>query len=83
MNLFGLGDKKMCENCECAARNGSEEFKKQAIRRYYACMVNVQERTAQQAFMSTCAFYKYVTPETPDWRVPKEVAMILNPGLRI
>jgi len=73
----------MCEVSEFATSNGSEEFKKQAIRRYYACMVNVQKRTAQQAFMSTCALYRSVTPETPDWRVPKEVAMILNSDLRI
>ena len=61
----------------------SAELKREAIKRYYTCLVEVQEKTAQQAFMSTCKFYSQINPEIPEWRVPKEVAMILNPSLRI
>ena len=66
--------------CFCLA---SAELKQEAIRRYYTCLVDVQNKTAQQAFMSTCEFYSQINPEIPEWRVPKEVAMILNPSLRI
>ena len=66
--------------CFCLA---SPEFKQEAIKRYYTCLVDVQDKTAQQAFMSTCKFYSQINPEIPEWRVPKEVAMILNPSLRI
>ena len=66
--------------CFCLA---SAEFKQKAIKRYYTCLVDVQDETAQQAFMSTCKFYSQINPEIPEWRVPKEVAMILNPSLRI
>ena len=61
----------------------SSELKQEAIKRYYTCLVDVQDKTAQQAFMSTCKFYSQINPEIPEWRVPKEVAMILNPSLRI
>ena len=61
----------------------SAELKQEAIKRYYTCLVDVQDKTAQQAFMSTCKFYSQINPEIPEWRVPKEVAMILNPSLRI
>lgn len=66
--------------CFCCA---SAELKREAIKRYYTCLVDVQEKTAQQAFISTCKFYIQINPEVPEWRVPKEVAMILNPGLWI
>ena len=66
--------------CFCLA---STEFKQEAIKRYYTCLVDVQDKTAQQAFMSTCKFYSQINPEIPEWRVAKEVAMILNPSLRI
>ena len=64
-------------------RIASAELKQEAIRRYYTCLVDVQNKTAQQSFMSTCEFYSQINPEIPEWRVPKEVAMILNPSLRI
>ena len=64
-------------------RIASAELKQEAIKRYYTCLVDVQDKTAQQAFMSTCKFYSQINPEIPEWRVPKEVAMILNPSLRI
>ncbi len=66
--------------CFCGA---SAELKREAVKDYYTCLVGVQHKTAQQAFMSTCKFYSQINPEIPDWRVPKEVAMILNPVLRI
>jgi len=66
--------------CFCFA---SAELKKEATKRYYTCLVDVQDKTAQQAFMSTCKFFSQINPEIPEWRVPKEVAMILNPNLRI
>ena len=66
--------------CLCLA---SAELKREAINRYHTWLVDVQNKTAQQAFMSTCEFYSQVNPEIPGWRVPKEVAMILNPSLRI
>ena len=68
------------KDCFCLA---SEELKQEAIKRYYNCLVDVQDKTAQQAFMCTCEFYSQDNPEIPKWRVPKEVAMILNPSLRI
>ena len=68
------------KDCFCFA---SAELKREAIKRYYTCLVDVQDKTAQQAFMSTCKFYSQINPEIPEWRVPKEVAMILNPSLRI
>ena len=68
------------KDCFCLA---SAELKKEAIKRYFTCLVDVQDKTAQQAFMSTCKFYSQINPEIPEWRVPKEVAMILNPSLRI
>ena len=66
--------------CFCLA---SAELKQEALRRYYTCLVDVQDKTAQQAFMSTCEFYSQINSEISEWRVPKEVAMILNPSLRI
>ena len=68
------------QNCFCFA---SAELKREAIKRYYTCLIDVQDKTAQQAFMSTCQFYSQINPEISEWRVPKEVAMILNPDLRI
>jgi len=68
------------KDCLCLA---SAELKQEAIKRYYTCLVDVQYKTAQQAFRSTCEFYSQINPDIPEWRVPKEVAMILNPGLRI
>jgi len=68
------------KHCFCLA---SADLKQEAIKRYYTCLVDVQEKTAQQAFMSTCEFYSQINLEIPKWRVPKEVAMILNPSLRI
>ena len=68
------------KDCFCLA---SEELKQEEIKLYYTCLVDVQDKTAQQAFMSTCKFYSQINPEIPEWRVPKEVAMILNPSLRI
>ena len=61
----------------------SAELKQESIKRYYTCLVDVKDKTARQAFMSTCEFFSQLNPEIPDWRVPKEVAMILNPDLRI
>lgn len=68
------------KHCFCLA---SAKLKREAIKCYYTCLVDVQEKTAQQAFMSTCEFYSQINPEIPEWRVPKEVAIILNPSLRI
>ena len=79
--LYGTGRMHEKEkHCFCLA---SAELKREAIKRYYNCLVDVQNKTAQQAFMSTCEFYSQVTPEIPEWRGPKEVAMILNPSLRV
>ena len=60
-----------------------EELKREAINRYHTCLVDVQEKTAQKAFMPICKFYRQINPEIPEWRLPKKVAMVLNPSLRI
>ena len=62
--------------------DASQKLKSEAIKRYYSCLVDVQDKTVQQAFMSTCKFYSQINPDVPEWRIPKEVAMILNPSLR-
>ena len=61
----------------------SAELKQEAIKRYYTCLVDVQNKTAQQAFLFTGKFYSQINPEIPEWRGPKEVVVILNPSLRI
>mgnify|MGYP001281832980 CR=1 FL=1 len=55
----------------------SEELKREAIKRYYTCLIETPDETAQQAFMYTCKLYSQINPDIPDWRIPKEVAMIL------
>ena len=47
------------------------ELKREAINRYYTCLVDVQEKTAQKAFMPTCKFYSQINPEIPEWRYQK------------
>ncbi len=70
------------EEIQCACCD-SEELKREAIKRYYTCLIDTPDETAQQAFMYTCKLYSQINPEIPDWRIPKEVAMILSSGLRI
>ena len=73
----------MFEDCGIAKTRSSEEFTDEAIRHYYSYLVKVQNKSAQRAFMVTCEAYGRFYPKTPEWRVPKEVATILNPGLRV
>ncbi len=73
----------MFEDCEIAKTRSLEEFTDEAIRHYYRCLKKVQNKSAQRAFMVTCEVYGHFYPKTPEWRVPKEVATILNPGLRV
>ena len=68
------------KDCFCLA---SAELKQEAINGYCTCLVDVKDKTAQQAFSSTCKFYGPSDSDIPEWRVPKAVAMILNPGLRL
>ena len=73
----------MFEGCGITKTCSSEEFTDEAIRHYYRYLVKVQNKSAQRAFMVTCETYGHFYPNTSDWRVPKEVATILNPGLRV
>ena len=69
--------------CGIAKTLSPEEFTDQAIRHYYRYLVKAQNKSARRASMVTCEMYSHVYPNTPDCRVPKEVAIILNPGLRV
>ena len=73
----------MFEGCEIPKTRSSEEFTDEATRHDYSYLVKVQNKSAQRAFMVTCEVYGHFYPKTLDWRVPKEVATILNPGLRV
>ena len=73
----------MFEDCEIAKTRSSEEFTDEAIRHYYRYLVKVQNKSAHRPFMVTCEAYWHFYPNISDWRVPKEVATILNPGLRV
>ena len=73
----------MFEGCGIRKTCSSEEFTDEAVRHYYRHLVKVQNKSAQRAFMVTCEVYGHFYPKTPEWRVPKEVATILNPSLRV
>lgn len=73
----------MFEGCGITKTCSSEEFTDEAIGHYYRYLVKVQNKSAQRAFMVTCEVYGHFYPKTPDWRVAKEVAAILNRGLRV
>ena len=73
----------MFEDCEIAKTRSSEEFTDETISHYYRYLVKVQNKSAQRAFMVTCEVYGHFYPKIPDWRVPREVAAILNPSLRV
>ena len=83
MSFIRLERGEMYEGFEIAKTRSSEEFTDEAIRHYYRYLVKVQNKSAQRAFMVTCEAYGYFYPNTSDWRVPKEVATILNPSLRV
>ena len=83
ISLIRLGRRDMFEDCGIAKTRSSEEFTDEAIRHYYMYLVKVQNKSAQRAFMVTCEAYGHFYPNTSDWCVPKEVATILNPGLRV
>jgi len=73
----------MFEGCGITKTCSSEEFTDETISHYYRYLVKVQNKSAQRAFMVTCEVYGHFYPKTPEWRVPKEVATILNPSLRV
>ena len=73
----------MYEGFEIAKTRSSEEFTDEAIRHYCRYLVKVLNKSGQRAFMVNCEVYGHFYPKTPDWRVAKEVAAILNPGLRV
>ena len=73
----------MFEGCGITKTCSSEEFTDEAVSHYYRHLVKVQNKSAQRAFMVTCEVYGHFYPKTPEWRVPKEVATILNPSLRV
>ena len=83
MSFIRLERGEMYEGFEIAKTRSSEEFTDEAIRHYYRYLVKVQNKSAQRPFMVTCEAYWHFYPNTSDWRVPKEVATILNPGLRV
>ena len=83
MSFIRLERGEMYEGFEIAKTRSSEEFTDEAIRHYYRYLVKVQNKSAQRAFMVTCEAYEHFYPNTLDWRVPKKVAIILNPGLRV
>ena len=83
MSFIRLGRGDMYEGFEIVKTRSSEEFTDEAIRHYYRYLVKMQNKSAQRAFMVTCEAYGHFYPNTLDWRVPKKVATILNPGLRV
>ena len=83
MSFIRLEKGEMYEGFEIAKTRSSEKFTDEAIRHYCRYLVKVQNKTAQRAFMVTCEVYGHFYPKTPEWRVPKEVATILNPSLRV